>query len=84
MRSGNADANVGGLDHGDVVGAIADRESDGLLVALDEINDHGLLQWRHTTADDRLTRAADVEKGPLQRRRERMVKCHTRDHQSVA
>ena len=37
------------LDHGDVVGAVADGEGDGLLVPLDELHHARLLQRRHAT-----------------------------------
>ena len=37
------------LDHGDVVGAVADGERDGLLVPLDELHNLRLLERGHAT-----------------------------------
>jgi hypothetical protein len=46
LDAGDADADVGGLDHRDVVGAVANGEEDGLAVLLDELDHQGLLQRR--------------------------------------
>ena len=43
----DADPDVCGLDHADVVGAVADGQEDGLLVLLDELDDERLLERRH-------------------------------------
>lgn len=41
--------------HADVVGAVSDRERDGVLPSLDELDDKCFLQWSHPTTDDNLT-----------------------------
>ena len=53
----HADAHVRLLDHGDVVGAVTDREGQrrGHHVRLDEAHDVGLLQRRDTAGDYRCT-----------------------------
>lgn len=44
LEATDADANVGGLDHADVVGAVADGQRAGLVLLLDERHHLGLLQ----------------------------------------
>lgn len=39
------------LNHANVIGTVAYRKEEGLLVLLDELHDQGLLQRRDTTCD---------------------------------
>ena len=47
LDAGDADADVGGLDHADVVDAVADGQEVRLLVLLDELDDERLLERGH-------------------------------------
>ena len=49
FHAADANANMGGLDHGHVVRAIANGKENGLEVPLDELDNQCLLQWRHAT-----------------------------------
>lgn len=84
MLTRNADADVSGLDHRDIIGAIADRKRDGLFIPLYKVDHHRFLQRRHSTAHDRLTGAADIQKHPLQRRGKSVVQRGSVDHKCVA
>lgn len=44
LDAGYADADVRRLDHGDVVGAVADREEDRFEVSLYELDYEGFLE----------------------------------------
>lgn len=44
----DTDTDVGSLDHGDVVCAVANGEEDGFQVAFHELDDEGLLEGRDT------------------------------------
>jgi len=57
----DADANMGSLNHRHIVGAVSNGEQDGLEVLLDELDDEGLLQRRHTAAHDRLAHDGELE-----------------------
>ena len=70
-------ANVGFLNHGDIVCAIANRERHGLAAVFDELNREGLLSRAHTTADDGVALSAEIEEERLERR----VECKA---QSIA
>ena len=50
LLAGDADADVGRLDHGDVVGAVADGERVHLELLLDDAHDVRLLQRRRPAA----------------------------------
>lgn len=82
--TGDADADMSGLDHGDVVSAVADGERDGLLVPLDEVDHHRLLKRRHSTAHYRLALTADIQERPFQSRRECVMQRWAVDHQRIA
>jgi len=41
----DANADVRRLDHGDVIGTVADSQQDCFEVALDELDDQRFLQW---------------------------------------
>lgn len=53
------------FDHADVVSAVPDGQSDGLLVFLDELHHLRLLQRRDSAADHRLAGARRRHKFPL-------------------
>ena len=57
LFAGYADANIRRLYHGDIVGAIANREHNMIAGSrlLDELDDLRLLRRRHTAADDGAT-----------------------------
>ena len=55
LVSGDADADVGLLDHGDVVGAVADGERDGVPALLHQLHHLRLLDRRDAAADHALT-----------------------------
>lgn len=57
----DADADLGLLDHGDVVAAIADCQGDDLEVLLDELDDLGLLVGSGPAAYDSPTLGDEVE-----------------------
>ena len=44
---------MGRFDHGDVIGAVTDRERDGLFIFFDQVDDHGLLEGSHPAANHR-------------------------------
>ena len=48
LNSRDTDTNVCGLDHADVVGAVADREQVRLEVFLHQLDDEGFLQGRNS------------------------------------
>lgn len=48
----NTNADVGRLDHADIVGTITNGECHRADAFLDEANDEGFLQWRHSTTND--------------------------------
>jgi hypothetical protein len=52
----DADANVRCLNHGHVVGAVADGKQDRFGIVLDELDNERLLQRRDSAADDGLSR----------------------------
>ena len=45
----DSDTNMSSLDHTDVVGAITNGQQERLEIALDQLDDQGFLQGRHTT-----------------------------------
>jgi hypothetical protein len=68
LLSRNADADVGRLDHRDVVGAVADGERHDAEVVLDEVDNLRLLQGRDATADDGVAARRQLKQkvlGPL-------------------
>mmetsp|Transcript_12391 Transcript_12391/g.31084 ORF Transcript_12391/g.31084 Transcript_12391/m.31084 type:complete len:280 (-) Transcript_12391:236-1075(-) len=65
----DADTNVRGVDHGDIVGAVADRKGDlAGHVVLDQESYLSLLRGRDSTANDRFAPYSDVEKRWTNRR----------------
>lgn len=50
----DTNADMGRLNHGHIVGTIANGEQDGLVVLFDEFDDERLLERRDTAADDGL------------------------------
>ena len=62
LDAADAHADVGGLDHRHVVGAVADGEEDRLLlVLLDQLHHQRLLHGRDAAADDGLAHDGKVE-----------------------
>lgn len=45
------DTDMSGLDHGDIIGAVANREKDCFEMALDQLDDQGFLKGRYTATD---------------------------------
>lgn len=61
----DADADIGGLDHRDVVGAVTDSEAHGSETVLDKADDEGLLERRGTAADDGAAPSRELEEDLL-------------------
>ena len=59
--AGDADADVGLLDHGHVVGAVADRQRHDVEAVLDQPHDGGLLARTDATAEDGLASLAEQQ-----------------------
>lgn len=78
----DSDTDGGGLDHCHVIGAVADGERDRLGVFLDEQNDLGLLQWRHTAADHRLAQQRQLQEVAADVGLEGVDESRAVDHQS--
>ena len=58
----DTDTDVGGLNHGDVVGTVADGETHDAEAILDEVDDLRLLLGGYTTADDALAKNGEAQK----------------------
>ncbi len=61
LLPGHADADVGPLYHGHVVGAVANGQGDRLGALDDKLDDLGLLDGGDSAADDGAARDAQVE-----------------------
>lgn len=67
LHAADTDADVGSLDHGDIVCSVTDGEQNRLLlVFLDQLYHQGLLQRRHAAADDCLAHDGEVEEQLLE------------------
>lgn len=47
----DADSDMSGLDHGHIIGTVANGQEESLLVALDKLDDQSLLKWRDPTKE---------------------------------
>eukprot|EP01136_Pigoraptor_vietnamica_P044383 Opistho-1_new@21063 len=81
--SADADTNVRRLYHANVVGAVANRERDGLLVHLDELHDERLLKGTHAAAYHARTPRRGLQEALLQLRLERKVERVAVDHKRL-
>jgi hypothetical protein len=66
--TGDSDSDVCGLDHRDVVGAVADGEAHRTESFLDEANDEGFLKGRGTATDDGAAASGEFEEDLLGKR----------------
>jgi hypothetical protein len=75
LNTRDANADMSGLDHGDVVGAVSDREEDRFQVLFDEFDDEGFLEGGDATCgrlrDERVSvgRKGTEERGRTNSRR---------------
>ena len=70
LLSRDADADVRGLDHGDVVGAVADGERVHPQLLLDDAHDVRLLQRRRPAAQHRAAVRRQLQEQVLNERKE--------------
>lgn len=49
FNAADTDSDMSGLNHGHIIGAVTNGQEESLLVALDKLDDQGLLKGRHTT-----------------------------------
>ncbi|KAG7832737.1 hypothetical protein KL943_004678 [Ogataea angusta] len=87
FHAADADADVRGLDHRHVVGAVADRQQQRALLALHEPHHQRLLQRRHTAADHRFAQNSDFQQQileiGLQSKAQRLAVDHQRQRVDV-
>lgn len=50
--TGDPNADIGSLNHADIVGTVSDRKCHNTQTVLHELDYEGLLERRHTTAND--------------------------------
>ena len=51
FHSANANTNMGSLDHGNIIGTVADGKKNSFQVTLDQLDDKCLLQRRYSARD---------------------------------
>jgi hypothetical protein len=60
FHTADTNTNMRSLNHGHVVGTITNCQKNGLLVALDKLDDQSLLKGRYSTADDRFAHHSEI------------------------